>query len=364
MENNHDETTREFSLETVITSAVQVPGVKVNRREFLRATFSKQADLVDSIIERGPVEAGIDRKALEKMAKDLILRRTVESSADSFALGLPGGFAMAATIPADVMQFFGMALRLAQELSYLYGAPDLWEEGVISDERVKNQLILYCGVMFGASGAAAGLRVLTRQLAKTALEKLPQKALTKVFWFQIVKKIGNAIGIKVTKAGVAKGISKAIPVVGGVVSGGLNYASMMPMANRLQETLDKSCFDYSEEEYEADIIEVTNLAEAAEEETGQKKNLGETIADAAKEVGDKVSDFVGTLFGAKKEETTKELGADLEQVVDDQRIEPLTKSMDRDDIIETLQLLKHLRDQEVITEEEFVEKKKELLARI
>ena len=64
------------------------------------------------------------------------------------------------------------------------------------------------------------------------------------------------------------------------------------------------------------------------------------------------------------DETTKELGADLEQVVDDQRIEPLTKSMDRDDIIETLQLLKQLREQEVITEEEFVEKKKELLARI
>ena len=32
---------------------------------------------------------------------------------------------MAATIPADVLQFFGMALRLAQELSYLYGAKDL-----------------------------------------------------------------------------------------------------------------------------------------------------------------------------------------------------------------------------------------------
>ena len=43
-------------------------------------------------------------------------RRT---TALSFAAGIPGGLAMAATIPADVAQFFGMALRLAQELAYL-----------------------------------------------------------------------------------------------------------------------------------------------------------------------------------------------------------------------------------------------------
>ena len=67
---------------------------------------------------------------------------------------------MAATIPADVMQFFGMALRLAQELSYLYGAHDLWQGGQVDDERVQNQLILYCGVMFGVSGAVSGVRVL------------------------------------------------------------------------------------------------------------------------------------------------------------------------------------------------------------
>ena len=40
-------------------------------------------------------------------------------------------------IPADVMQFFGMALRLAQELSYLYGGGDLWVDGQIDDEKVK-----------------------------------------------------------------------------------------------------------------------------------------------------------------------------------------------------------------------------------
>ena len=39
-------------------------------------------------------------------------------------MGLPGGVAMGVTIPADLAQFFGMSLRLAQELSYLFGAKE------------------------------------------------------------------------------------------------------------------------------------------------------------------------------------------------------------------------------------------------
>jgi hypothetical protein len=106
---------------------------------------------------------------------------------------------MAATVPADILQFFGMALRLAQELSYLYGADDLWQNGEVDDEKVKSQLLLYCGVMFGVSGAVSGVRVLSTQIAKTTLKQLPKKALTKTFWHPMVKQIGKVLGIKVTK---------------------------------------------------------------------------------------------------------------------------------------------------------------------
>ena len=33
--------------------------------------------------------------------------------------------------------------------------------------------MLYCGVMFGVSGAVSGVRVLSTQLSKTALKKIP-----------------------------------------------------------------------------------------------------------------------------------------------------------------------------------------------
>ena len=112
---------KEFALENVITTSVQLPGVKVNRSKFLAESFSSTPDKIQEIIEQGPIAAGISRDELQVLAKKQILKRTSESSAASFVAGIPGGWAMAATIPADVMQFFGMALRLAQELSYLAG---------------------------------------------------------------------------------------------------------------------------------------------------------------------------------------------------------------------------------------------------
>ena len=43
-------------------------------------------------------------------------------------------------------------------------------------------------------------------------------------------------------------------MVGGVVSGGLNFASMLPMAKRLAVSLDKANFDYTEDEIMADYL--------------------------------------------------------------------------------------------------------------
>ena len=117
---------QELSLENIVTTVVQVPGVKVNRKKFLAEEFSSQPEMIQAIVENGPIEAGMSQEQLAKMANHLIMSRTSTSSLASFAAGLPGGWAMAATVPADVMQFFGMSLRLAQELSYLYGAQDLW----------------------------------------------------------------------------------------------------------------------------------------------------------------------------------------------------------------------------------------------
>ncbi len=325
--------------ESVITSAVQIPGVKVNRNKFLSETFASEPVPIQDILDLGPVEAKVPQEKLAALAGRLILKRTSQSSLASFATGIPGGLAMAATIPADVLQFFGMTLRLAQELSYLYGADDLWREGQIDDEKVRNQLLLYCGVMFGVSGAVSGVRVLSTQIAKTTLRKLPQKALTKTFWYPMVKQIGKVIGLKVTKSSVAKGVSKVVPVIGGIVSGGLNFASMMPMANKLQAALDSSVFGYTEEAFQQDLSKIENLSE-----DGLSRSTDDVdIKAKAVAKGKKLTENLTGLFGRKKNEAA----AGREE-----------------NVFAALRKLAELKEAGILTQEEFDGKKAELLSKI
>ncbi|WP_182102770.1 bacteriochlorophyll 4-vinyl reductase [Niallia taxi] len=242
------------TVEVIISNALKVPGVKVNRKEFLVKTFgnSISTDRITILLEKGPIEAGIDAERINKMAKSLIEKRTLTSSGASFAAGIPGGFAMAATIPADTIQFFGVALRLAQELAYMFGYEDLWEDEKLDLERVRGELILFLGVMFGVGGSASALKVLSSKIAQQAMKKIPQKALMKTIYYPIIKKIAALIGVKMTKDTFAKGVSKIIPVLGGVVSGGLTYATMKKMGNRLRITMYDS-LHYTKQDFKKDM---------------------------------------------------------------------------------------------------------------
>lgn len=340
------EQTSEVALERIVANAVQIPGVKVDRQKFLAEAFAKEGGDLPKIIELGPVAAGCSREMIARVANKLILVRTSTSSAASFAMGLPGGMAMGATIPADTLQFFGMSMRLAQELAYLYGAQDLWKDGEIDDEAVRGRLIMYCGVMFGVSGAAAGVRILSSQIAKTTLKKLPQKALTKTIWYPIVKQVGKLVGIKVTKNTVAKGVSKAIPVVGGVISGGLNFASMLPMARRLMESLDQANFNYTEAEIMSDYQEIQEMAEDGSPEQKEKTSAKQRGIRGVKNLGEGLS---GVFVKGKK---TRQKGT-----VDSGK-EPET------DAFTKIEKLAKLREMGAITQQEFENKKAELLSQI
>ena len=285
MEKNKKQNNANVNLVQIITAAIQIPGVKVDRKEFLRKQFSEVTpEKMQQILEVGPVAAHRTRSELQKKSKKLIADRTSASSVASFAAGMPGGLAMAATIPADVLQFYGVALRLAQEVAYLYGADDLWMNGAVDDERVMNRLVLYCGVMLGASGAAQTVRVMSSALAKQALKKIPQQALTKTFYYPIIKSICKAFGVKMTKEVFAKSVSKALPVIGGFISGGITLATMLPMGNRLAAALDEANFEYTEDDFNEDwediveVIEKVEAEEAAEtKESSAQKSEGDVL---------------------------------------------------------------------------------------
>ena len=347
MGNNTHENT-ELSLTSVITQALKVPGIQVNRTSFLAEHFkNEQPDFISEIIDKGPVEAGLTRDELYKKARKIVWDRTLFSSTASFIAGLPGGWTMAATIPADLLQFYAVALRMAQEIMYLYGEQDLWINGTPDDESVMNQLLLYCGTMFGVSGAASAVRVMSSALAKQVAKKLPQQALTKTFYYPIVKSIAKFFGAKMTKDIFAKGLAKAIPIVGGVISGGITMVSMRPMGLRLVDAFDKSKFAYTEELLQSDIEEVVNFSEEELEEQSKKLDLNtiwKGVSNKAKAASEKAKSGIDQGVALIKKATRK-------------------KSISPDVMLAQIQEAKEMLDNGIINEEEFAQIKAQIINR-
>lgn len=80
---------------------------------------------------------------------------------------------------------------------------------------------------------------ISRRLAEQVAKRLPNIALTKFPWYNLLVQICKWLGIKLTKEKFAGAIAKAIPILGGFVSGIMTYTSMKGMANRLHRNLSE-----------------------------------------------------------------------------------------------------------------------------
>jgi hypothetical protein len=69
--------------------------------------------------------------------------------------------------------------------------------------------------------------------AQATVKKLSAMALTKTAIYPMVKQIAMMLGIQLTKQTFAKGVGKIIPILGGLISGGLTAAVFLPSANKL-----------------------------------------------------------------------------------------------------------------------------------
>ncbi len=222
----------------ILRASLALPGAKVDRDSFLASQLSNYCseEQVRKAVQFRPAAAGIPSDVIDRRANASIRSHVMKASAISFASGLPGGWAMAGTIPADVAQFYWHALVLAQKLAYLYGWPNLLEEGEV-DEDTEFHLTLLVGAMMGAATARRGLTELARRFAEQTAHRLPRQALTKTVYYPLVRKVAKWIGIKITKRTFAGGLSKVVPVIGGVLSAGVTAVMMQPMAKRLKNHL-------------------------------------------------------------------------------------------------------------------------------
>ena len=123
MLNEQDQEAEEYAIK-FLTSVLRLRGVRVEREHFLRTELHKRGISkaeIGQAIQHSPAAAGLNPVLLDEIAKASIDFERNKSSTLSFAAGVPGGFAMLATVPGDITQFYVHVFRVMQKLAYVYG---------------------------------------------------------------------------------------------------------------------------------------------------------------------------------------------------------------------------------------------------
>ena len=135
-----------FDFDKVLALAVELPGVKIEREEFLQKYFSSRFDreIVARIVQTSPIRAGVNESVLYEIARECINYEKKKVSALSFATG-SGSFV---GITADLAQYMAHVLRISQKLAYIYGYPEIRSiEGSMDEKTQKNNFVVHwCNV--------------------------------------------------------------------------------------------------------------------------------------------------------------------------------------------------------------------------
>lgn len=107
MMDDQDSEAGQFAI-SFLKKVIRLRGVRIDREQFLRAEFHKRgiaAADIDRAVAENPAVAGISPIMLDETAESAIDFETGKSTALSIAAGLPGGFGMIGTVPADITQY-------------------------------------------------------------------------------------------------------------------------------------------------------------------------------------------------------------------------------------------------------------------
>ena len=184
---------QELTFENVLAKAMNMPTVKINRATFLRKELKKYVpdDVITEAIRINPAKAGISKNLINKISMTVINYETAKVAALSIAASIPSSGIPAAAIGAtavDITSYFASALRIVQELAYLYGFEqfDLSEDNI--DSETLNFLLIFLGAMFGVKEATLTLKTMANTLAPLVAKKVSQQYLTKGTIYPIIKR--------------------------------------------------------------------------------------------------------------------------------------------------------------------------------
>ena len=224
-----------------LNGILKMPGAKINRESFLRKTFKDLSEEeIMLCLAESPAQV-IPAKEIEKAANSVINSHTAKVTTISTVSGIPGGLALLATIPADLANYYYHIVSVGQKLGYLYGFPDMVDDKGKLTPDGEIMLTAFIGVMNKVQIANELIKKLASEMAKRMSEETAKRIagniLSKQIVSQAVETIATKLGTKITSKTAGRGISKAIPIVSGIICGGITYATFKPQSKRLLQAL-------------------------------------------------------------------------------------------------------------------------------
>lgn len=176
-------------------------------------------------------------KSKEDAAKNMINNQVAKCTTSGFLTGFGGLITLPITVPANISSVLYVQMRMIAGIAYMAGY-DLKSDQV-------QTLVYAClaGVSVNQIVKKVSIEVGTKVANKT-IEKIPGKVMT-----AINKKIGYRFITKAGKTGTVN-LTKAVPVVGAVIGGGLDFFETKIIGNRAYKWFFEEDFSVEEQEVE------------------------------------------------------------------------------------------------------------------
>ena len=221
-----------------------------SQEDLLKVMNSAYEKVNDGIPKISPPVSELAQEYINKYpdahiaVQKLIAMQKIKCTTSGFLSGLGGAITMPITVPANIGSVLYVQLRMIASVAYI-GGFDLGSDEV--------QTFIYAclaGISVNAVVKKFGVN-LGVKLATKGVQKIPGKLLVKInqkVTFRLITKFGEKGLIN---------IGKLIPVVGGIINGGLDLAETSVIANRAVKMFIDKDFSIGDGESitESDIIE-------------------------------------------------------------------------------------------------------------
>ena len=216
------------------------------------------AELSEDYLKRNP--------DVQTAAKKMLNAQIAKCTTSGFITGFGRLITLPVSIPANVGSVMYVQMRMIAACAYMGGFN-------VNEDQVQtfiyaclagvsiNEILKKLGVNFG------------KKMAEVGLKKLPGKILVK-----INQKVGFRFLTKFGEKGMVN-LVKAVPVVGAVINGGLDYAETKIIANRAFKMFIKKDFsddsDKDENIIDVDELDLSYLDEDLEKEQSENERASE-----------------------------------------------------------------------------------------